>query len=123
MPWGADAFQCMQTMLESTVQDDYISIELNIENLQEPAEPSKPTYILITEDNVREHFNMTFNLLDDSRSAGAFYVGDNGAYMCDYMDITPDEATLLTEAWEQAFTRDSFITTEYRGNCLMIHIS
>jgi hypothetical protein len=122
-PWGADAFQCMQTMLENVVQDDYISIELDIENMQEPVEPCKPVYSSITEDNVREHFNRTFSLLDDSRSAGAFYVGDNGAYMCDYMDITPDEVAVITEAWKQAFTGDSFITNEYRGNCLMIHIS
>ena len=123
LPWGADAFNVMQEFLENTVSADYISVELNIHNLQEPVEEATRFKREITEEIVREHFNLTFSALDDSRSAGAFYVGDNGAYMCDYMDITKEEAEMILVNWAEAFTSDAFIAHEYRGNCMMIHIS
>ena len=123
IPWGADAFQCMQSLFENTVETDYISIDVTVHNLQEPVEATAPPKKDVTEDNVRTVFNETFLMLDTARSAGAMYVGDNGAYMLDYMDITEAERNTIVAVWTEAFTRDSFIYNEYRGNCMMLHIS
>lgn len=124
VPWGADAFQVMQSLFENTVEADYISIDVTVHNMQAPIEKTAPPKRDVTEDNVRDVFNESFQTLDNCRSAGAMYVGDNGAYMMDYMDITEAEQNTIIAFWEEAFTRDSFIHHNYDGNGNMIlHIS
>jgi len=120
LPWGADAFQCMQSLLETTVDENYISIEVTVHNIQEPIEEPK---LAVTEDNVRTTFDETFKTLDEARSAGSMYVGDNGAFMLDYMDVTEEERNTIVAFWEKSFTRDSFIHHKYDGNNMILHIS
>lgn len=120
-PWGADAFQTMQHMLEQTVQDNYISIELFIENLQTPVEATKPHLREITEDNVRAFFNESFSGLDEVRTAGSMYVGDNGAFIVDYLDVSDGEKAGLVVLWESAFGKNSFTTIQYNGG-MQLHL-
>lgn len=124
LPWGADAYNVMTEFFENTVSEDYINLELTIDNLQEPVvEAAFYKRRPITEDNVREFFNVTFSYLDDAKSAGAVYVGDNGAYILDYIDITQEQAEKILTQCREAFGGDSCIGLGYHDNCFQIHIS
>lgn len=126
IPWGADAFNVMQEFFENTVSPDYINLIVDVENIQEPiqetAEINKQV-TQVTEENVRKLFNETFTNLDTARTAGSMYVGDNGAFLLDYLDVTEGEKAGLVARWTQEFGPNSFVTVQYNGNCLQIHIS
>ena len=57
----------------------------------------------ITEDNIRDTFNWTFSQLDENRSAGAMFVGDNGCFLLRYFDITDTERDFLIRHIEKRF--------------------
>jgi hypothetical protein len=123
IPWGADAFQVMQGFIENTVDPNYIHLDITIENLQDPVKEvefykRRP----VTEDNVRGFFNLTFSYLDKARSAGAIYVGDNGAYILDYLDVTQEECDKLREQWLEAFGPNCSYSHKYQERSFQIHI-
>jgi hypothetical protein len=65
------------------------------------------------EDNVREHFNTTFSKLDDCKSAGSMYVGDNGSYILRYLDITELEQDMILSYWKEAYPKaDIYLDTD-----------
>lgn len=70
---------------------------------------------------VREHYNSTFKLLDEAKTAGEFYNGDTGSYIIRYMDVDEREQELLVASWQNAFPKRSQHHT-VSGNTLDIQL-
>lgn len=77
--------------------------------------PKEVEFLCLKEDEVREHFNITFAKLDECRSAGSMYVGDNGAYILQYLDVNEVERTMITAYWKDAYPKFSIHVTNPEG--------
>ena len=104
-PWGADAFDCMENMISKTVQENYMSIVLNVTNVQ-----------IELEERVRDYFNETFKGLDEARSAGTIYVGDNGECIARYLDVDAQQLADIIANWERDFS-DMMVTIYRTDDC------
>ena len=63
-----------------------------------------PFQLEVTEEHVRDTFNWTFSQLDDCRSAGTMYVGDNGCFLLRYYDISEKETAFLVQSIQKCFS-------------------
>ena len=75
----------------------------------------------VTEENVRKEFNLAFCQLDPSRSAGSMYVGDNGTYILEFLDIEEEEKNMII-AWFLAGFKDISLSDQFINDTLMLHI-
>lgn len=64
------------------------------------------SYASEAEDYAREQFNRAFRLLDEYKSAGSFYVGDNGCYLMEFLDVSLAETDKLRKQLETVFNSD-----------------
>ena len=110
-PWGADAFDCMENIITKTVQPAYMSIALTVEGLQ-------ATF----EEEVREAFDTSFAKLDDCKSAGSMYVGDNGAFILQYLDTTEDEQNMVWDYLKETFAAKHAMQKNPNGSTMLVEI-
>ena len=64
------------------------------------------------EDRVRAYFNDTFKDLDECRSAGTVYVGDNGECIVRYLDVEVQQLADILASWGEQFPTE--MITVYR---------
>lgn len=55
------------------------------------------------EEYARAEYNKIFSLLDDTKSAGSFYIGDNGCFMLEFLEINNAELEMLKAALLDSF--------------------
>lgn len=74
------------------------------------------------EDKVREIFNLSFAELDDCKSAGSFYTGDNGAFILQYLDTTEDEQDTIWNILKDNLAAKHCMQKTPQGSSMLVEI-
>ena len=72
------------------------------------------------EDRVRNAYNRAFALLEEYKSAGSFYTGDNGCYILEFLDVNSVEQAEVISCIEAALNEDFALCTEATDYSLQI---
>jgi hypothetical protein len=110
-PWGADAFEVMESCIRKVVSPDFMSIAITVNNVQ-----------ISFEDEVRALFNSTFTKLDENKSAGSMYVGDNSCFILQYLDTTEDEQNMIWEDLKTVLAAKHCMQKNPNGSTLLVEI-
>ena len=74
------------------------------------------------EDNIRETFNSSFSLLQEAKSAGSIYAGDNGCYILEFLDVNEREQCLVLNYLEKHLSASHCLTPYYKENSLQVFV-
>jgi hypothetical protein len=77
---------------------------------------------LSPEDRMREIFNLTFASLDDCKSAGSFYTGDNGAFILQYLDTTEAEQEVVWNILKDKLAAKHCMQKTRQGSTMLVEI-
>ncbi len=79
------------------------------------------TLLEVNEENLRKEFDSVFSQLEECRSSGSIYIGDNGTYLLEFLDITEKEKNMIITWFTERF-KNIQLTKRFFGRTLLLHI-